>query len=201
MTIAGGQSFGPRRAGDPPDNLGSAGARSSGGAMLPAAGPALPGLFNAPAVAARRLAAPGARVLEIGTAWGFSAVLMGLVARSLVSIDPHDVWDTWPAFTANIKRYGLERVVTAYRMRSEDVLPALIAAGETFDFAFVDGDHAEASAEYDIGACLQLVRAGGLIGVHDYSQRWGGVVAAVKRQLAGLPAWRIQDLYLAVLPA
>lgn len=152
------------------------------------------------------LAATGRRVLEIGSAWGFSTVLMALVAQEVVSIDPHTMADTWQPFVDNLAEYGVTRKVTAYRMRSQDVLGRLYKAGQRFELAFIDGEHTFEACAFDISWALLLVEPGGIIAVHDYCVRWPGVIEAVEGRLIkrgsgfeAFPAWRIQDLYLAAL--
>lgn len=167
---------------------------------LVAGAPPIPTMVKPAEAAALRQAAQGANVLEIGSAWGFSTVLMAEVARLVVSVDPHTMADTWQAFLWNLDRYGVLQRVMVVKGTSQDELPKMPAWGADgfFDVAFVDGLHTRWGAWFDLTWCRQLVRAGGIIAAHDYCVRWPGVLDAVDEVLAGLPAWRIQDLYLAV---
>lgn len=149
------------------------------------------------AYALERAAAGASRILEVGSAYGFSTILMAQTGAQVLAVDPHTGYGSWDVFMANLNRYGVAGRVQPLRRASQDVLPGL--AAEAFDLAFVDGDHSEAVAAHDCRHARRLVRAGGLIAVHDYTDRWPGVKLAVDRELRGLLAWRIQTLYLAAL--
>ncbi len=143
-------------------------------------------------------AAAGApRVLEVGSAWGYSTILMAQAGSCVTAVDPHQDFGSRGRFFENVRRYGmLHRVKPVYEF-SQNYLPSL--ADASFDLAFIDGDHGEPAASFDCQQALRLVRPGGLIAVHDYSPRWPGVISAVRRELRGLPHWQIQTLYLAAL--
>ncbi len=140
------------------------------------------------------------RILEVGSAYGFSTIVMAQAAPAaeILSVDPHTGYQSWDTFNRNLDRYGVAGRVRCLRKPSQEVLPTLPAG--RFDMMFVDGDHGEGPADHDVAHALRLVRAGGIIAVHDYTERWQGVKDAVDRRLRGLPAWRIQTLYLAVNP-
>lgn len=135
------------------------------------------------------------RILEVGSAFGFSTVVMAQAGAEVLAVDPHTGYASWEIFHHNLNRYGVAGRVQAVRRRSEEVLPGLPAGG--FDLVFIDGDHGEHVAEFDCRQARRLVRAGGIVAVHDYTARWPGVQAAVDRELRGLPSWLIQTLYLA----
>lgn len=163
----------------------------------PIAGRPLIETFIAPLEAyALETAARGCRrILEIGSAFGFSTIVMAQTGAEVLAVDPHTGYDSWQTFQRNLNRYGVAGRVQAVRRPSQEALPHLVPG--RFDLVFVDGDHSEAMAEHDIRHARRLVRAGGIIAVHDYTERWQGVKNAVNRELRGLPAWRIQTLYLA----
>ena len=114
-----------------------------------------------------------ARTLEIGLAYGFSAVWM-LEAILLkdeschVAVDPFEkvVW-------AGV---GLEQVgryctrSSAFQWIPETSLEALtsfIRSGETIDLAFIDGDHRFDSALLDFFLVDQILRVGGIVAFDD----------------------------------
>lgn len=143
-------------------------------------------------------AARGKRVLEIGSAHGFSAVLMAQNGARITSVDPHTDYGSWTMFQQNLERYEVAQRVSCIRQRSQDVLPHLIPSW--YELAFVDGDHSAAVAEHDIRWCLRLLQPGGILAVHDFTPRWPGVVEACERQaLRDRPHWRIETLLLVVI--
>lgn len=112
------------------------------------------------------------RTLEIGFAFGFStlAILGGLKGREGVqhtSIDPYEeLW--WNGI-------GLEKVKEAgcagiHRWIAEPThmaVPGLIAAGETFDFIYVDGDHRYDALLVDFTLAQKVLEMGGMIVIDD----------------------------------
>lgn len=110
--------------------------------------------------------AKGTRAVEIGSAYGFSGVIIGRVAQRLVCVDPHDDHDSFTTFVRNLDRFGVRAVIA--RAAAEHVLPMLQPG--FFDLAFVDGNHAEPHVVYDVVGCLRLLRPGGVLAVHDYNE-------------------------------
>lgn len=117
--------------------------------------------------------ARGGRVLEIGTAYGYAAIMMVLGdALSVTTIDPHhgEVPRSLAATVANIAAVGVEDKVYPIVGRSQDVLPALIAANAYFDLVFIDGDHSKEMVVHDLKAANQLIGQWGVIVCHDYGE-------------------------------
>jgi hypothetical protein len=52
---------------------------------------------------------------------------------------------------------------------------------QSFDFIFIDADHADASVAEDITDWTPKVKRGGWLGGHDYNKHFPGVVSAVNR--------------------
>lgn len=52
---------------------------------------------------------------------------------------------------------------------------------ENLDFIYIDGNHSFKSVTEDINNYFPLVKKGGIIGGHDFSTGWMGVVDAVKK--------------------
>jgi cephalosporin hydroxylase len=121
-----------------------------------------------------RLAA-GRRVLEIGSAHGYSAVVMALAgAEHVTAVDNHSggTWlgDTRTIMEGNLGAYGVTDRVTIVQADSRDALAALDEQGERFGLIFIDGDHTRAGATADISGSLPLLEAGGVLAVHDYGE-------------------------------
>jgi predicted O-methyltransferase YrrM len=113
------------------------------------------------------------RALEIGTFTGYSALA---VAEALPRDGRLVCCDVSAAWTAIARRYwaeaGLEARIELRLAPALDTLAALRAAGERFDFAFIDADKANYDAYYE--HCLALVRPGGLIAIDNVL--WSGRV-------------------------
>lgn len=114
------------------------------------------------------------RALEIGTFTGSSALAVALALPSdgyLLALDTSEEW------TAIARRHwAAAGVANRVELRLGPALPALqaeIAAGNRYDMAFIDADKVNYPAYY--GACLQLLRPGGLLLVDN--ALWGGKVA------------------------
>lgn len=54
------------------------------------------------------------------------------------------------------------------------------------EMVFVDGAHDEQSVRRDVSLAKQLLRSGGLLCGHDYSESWPGVKAAVDELVPGV---------------
>jgi predicted O-methyltransferase YrrM len=106
--------------------------------------------------------APGARILEIGTAYGFSAAIMALSAplANVATINPsyHEVQSArYHYWKHDIKN------VEVIRCKSSEYLADNHLA---FDFIFIDGDHKNVS---DDMIAFDALTVGGVILFHDYS--------------------------------
>ena len=125
--------------------------------------------------------ASGGDVLELGAQYGFSTVVLAQAARRVTSVDWHQgdesitamgggSGDTWEAYRANLRRYGVASKVDARRGRFEDVLPALARQGTLFDGCFLDAQHDAAAVQADLDLVLPLLRPGAWIAFHDYGR-------------------------------
>jgi len=119
-------------------------------------------------------------VLEVGTAWGYAAVMMAQKgARHVTTVDPHLPHDsnelatgTCQAAQQMMNYYGVADRVTIIQERADEILPRMrgniYAPGALFDLVFVDGDHTVAATMHDLLWGLWLVRDGGFVACHDY---------------------------------
>lgn len=113
--------------------------------------------------------AAGKRVLEAGSAFGYSACVMGLAgAQSIVAIDPHEWLNSLDPMKRNLAACGvLDKVEIWSGLQAKNALATLAGQGRKFDFIFVDGDHRAAAVEYDLRWALKLIEPDGFIAVHD----------------------------------
>jgi len=126
--------------------------------------------------------AAGKRVLEIGSEFGYSTVVMGQVADSLVSVDwhrmgvgheaeremprkPNPIEHTLPSLLNNLHDHGLIDKVTVIVATSRMALPQL--RDGSFSMAFIDGDHTAEGCYYDLVQCHRLLGEEGVLAVHD----------------------------------
>jgi len=109
--------------------------------------------------------ASGRDVLEIGSAFGYSAVVMALGgAAHVTAVDPHVWLGSHEAMVANLDASGVDGVVTIVR----DASPAALAGLGPFGLVFIDGDHGAEAVAADVAAARAALAPGGKLAVHDY---------------------------------
>lgn len=124
--------------------------------------------------------AAGRIVVEIGSAYGYTAIAMARPrngdrgAAHVLSVDPHDGFGSLPdsfwRMRANVQAYGVAHVVSMLRIRSDDVWPMLAALDVSPELVFVDGDHRYDAVVSDIDCAWSLLTHGGTLAVHDYGE-------------------------------
>jgi predicted O-methyltransferase YrrM len=116
----------------------------------------------------RRLA-KGARVLEVGTAYGYAAIAMALGgATEVVTIDPHQALGSLAPARDHVAAWRVADRVRLLVGVAGEVLPRFRPG--SFDLAFVDGDHQASSVRLDARLARQAVRPGGWLAFHDYRE-------------------------------
>lgn len=103
----------------------------------------------------------GGRILEIGTAWGYSAAIMAFAApkAQIITLNPN-------VAEAKIARQNLDsfKNVTVEILKSWEYLGGY--QGAPFDFIFIDGDHKRVKADLPF---WEHLAPGGTMLFHDYS--------------------------------
>ncbi len=90
--------------------------------------------------------------------------------------------DVFWHFLRHLRAAKVDDVVIPLKMPS--VTAARLFDAASVDFVFLDGDHSEKAVTEDLEAWYPLVRPGGVIGVHDYSNAtFPGVEVAVDQFL------------------
>lgn len=99
------------------------------------------------------------RVLEVGCAIGYSAILTAQYLASGGTVTTIE-WDADMAQTAreNIKRAGFENRINVIHNDAKEVLPTLSAE---YDIIFLDGP--KAHYIYMLNDCIRLLKKGGLL--------------------------------------
>lgn len=145
------------------------------------------------------LLAEDRNVLEIGSAYGFSTVVMALTGGEVTAVDPHTAMGSASAFHANLSRAKVERNVRPITKFSQEALPILARWELRFDLIFVDGDHTTAGVEHDLKWSLELLKPGGILAVHDVLETCccPDVGPAVDRML---PPYELVDSMAVVIP-
>ncbi len=125
--------------------------------------------------------------LEVGLAYGFSTLylLAGLAANgggTHIAIDPYQATD-WHGVGETAARRGtaLSPALSGdslrlIEQRSEDALPELRRAGESFGVIFIDGYHRFDDVLVDVTLAAPMCPVGGVVVLHDM---WLDSIAAV----------------------
>ena len=142
--------------------------------VSPGDGPAI--LTSVTAAEAAELAslAAGRQVLEVGSAHGYSAVVMARAGADVTAVDDHNggTWlgDTLSAMHASLAAYGVAGRVEIMQGASQRVLPVLAGEEARFGLIFVDGGHTADTVRHDVEWALRLLAPGGVLACHDYGE-------------------------------
>lgn len=135
-------------------------------------------------------------VVEIGSAWGLSTMILARASRrTVVTVDTHlgsgsmKPESSLAEFTANTRRLGVGDRLEAHTMTSADL--AAVYSGEPAALLYVDGLHTFEGATSDIDAWLPHVRHDALVVFDDYADPEFDVRDAVD---AAASAGRLRDL-------
>ena len=133
----------------------------------------------------QRLAA-GKTVLELGSDFGRSTVVLAQSAALVFAVDWHKgdphaggPHDSAAKFIHNITRYAVRDKIVAVIGESSLAIPRM--ADSTFDLAFIDAFHEEKAAYDDAKMIIPKMKPGAVLVFHDYTVPHFGVKAAVDR--------------------
>jgi predicted O-methyltransferase YrrM len=126
-----------------------------------------------------------ASTLEVGMAWGLSALhIFQALAENGIGTPHHVIMDPFQAavyHNAALRTFGelgLGANLEFYPEPSGLVLPRLAAEGRQFDFAFIDGDHRFDGVFIDMFYVDLLLKPGGIAVFDDMN--WDGVYLACR---------------------
>jgi predicted O-methyltransferase YrrM len=106
-------------------------------------------------------------------------------------MDPHQSTRFGGCGIQVLEDAGLLELVEVHDGESQIVLPQLLAAGRTFDVAFVDGNHRFDGVFVDLVYLGRLVRPGGVVFVDDYQ------LESIRRAVSFFVAnrgWRLEEV-------
>jgi predicted O-methyltransferase YrrM len=125
---------------------------------------------------AEKTAGLGGDILEIGSAWGRSTVLLGYASKkSIWSIDPHTggrafiekgiEQNSYDSFRENLEKNTILPNVQIIKNTSQEVLEkSLLPSDLKFSFVFIDGLHTAAGVKVDFEiAYPRLVKNGAMV--------------------------------------
>lgn len=118
-------------------------------------------------------------ILEIGSAWGRSAILFLLASsKDLYSIDPHtggrafiernENQNSLEAFKSNIAKFNFTNRVHNFVNTTQEVADKDALRNKTFAFVFIDGLHSAEGVKIDFDFTFPLLAKGGLMAFDDY---------------------------------
>jgi hypothetical protein len=132
--------------------------------------------------------------VEVGVAFGSMSIWLTrlLPQLQMLCVDPFIGYDPGDGMSELMTSSGdqIERLVrwrfateghgrlSLVRQTSEQAAAGV--ADQSQDFVFIDADHRYEAVVQDIALWRPKVRSGGLLCGHDFTERWPGVVAAVR---------------------
>lgn len=130
-------------------------------------------------------------LLEIGTyKWGTAQMALSAIPsiKKLVTVDIENRLAERPEILA---KYGGRLAFVCGDTQQSATWEKIDAelGGESVDIAFIDGNHDYRPTMFDFSECTRLVRAGGLIGIHDVNPECGpiGSVVAFRELMQEFP--------------
>lgn len=121
-------------------------------------------------------------ILEIGSAWGRSAVLLGHASEKRIwSIDPHtggrafiergEKQNSFDIFKENLARNKLvDRVRILKHTTAEVMENGLLSATQKFSLIFIDGLHSAEGVELDFRLAFEMLVPDGIMAFDDYAE-------------------------------
>jgi predicted O-methyltransferase YrrM len=112
------------------------------------------------------------RTLEVGMAYGLSTLHFCQAHRDKgrgthTAIDPSQSRKWQSIGLLNLRRAGLDDLLTFHEARNYEALPRLLAAGERFDLALIDGSHLFDHALIDFSYIDLMLETGGHVFFDD----------------------------------
>lgn len=130
-------------------------------------------------------------VLEIGCYQGVSTEFWLLHCDRVTAVDPWGNGVVRASFLRRAGHYPHLKMVEGF----SPVALAQLPISDVYDMVYIDGDHTYAGAKADILGTWSLVKLGGWIAGHDYTDAPapGDDVKTAVDELLGVPPWRCSD--------
>jgi predicted O-methyltransferase YrrM len=157
--------------------------------------PILTSITEAETAKLTELAADAGEVLDICSAYGYSAVVMARAGARVTTVDAHaeENPDTLAGLMGNLQAYQVNDVQVLVGT-SQEVLPTLPVGW--YGLVFVDGGHQAETVHHDVTWALKLLRPGGWLACHDLDEDSCPGVRAALDQLFDHPAPTVDTLFL-----
>lgn len=121
-------------------------------------------------------------ILEIGSAFGRSTVLLGLASKKMIwSIDPHtggrayieknENQDSFKEFSSSLKKYKIKNIKILKHTTKEVIEKGLIPKDVRFSLVFIDGLHTPKGVTIDFNLACGRLRNGGIAVFDDYFEK------------------------------
>jgi predicted O-methyltransferase YrrM len=125
-------------------------------------------------------------IVEIGSFKGRSTICLGLGSQAgqgvpVYAIDPGHGWKRFAEFEANIRRAGIERLVTPVAAASADAFRDFPEAA--IELLFIDGSHRYDLVDLDFHLWTQKLVDGGMLAMHDTSAFFPGSCRVAEEQM------------------
>ena len=116
-------------------------------------------------------------IVEIGSFKGRSTICLGLGSQAghgvpIYAVDPGHGWKRFAEFDANIRRAGIERLVTPVAAASGDAYSDFTEAA--IELLFIDGSHRYDLVDLDFHLWTRRLIDGGMLAMHDTSAFFPG---------------------------
>jgi len=153
--------------------------------VAPGNGPPISTSLTAAETDELRRLATGKKVLEIGSAYGYSSIAMALSGGQVTAVDPHTWLPSYEAMITNIASYKVSDLIEIHRSDSWTIMPLLYEEGQLFDLVWIDGDHEAATVAHDVEWARKLLNEDGTLACHDYDE------ATCPGVRQALDAWKV----------
>lgn len=116
-------------------------------------------------------------IVEIGSFKGRSTICLGLGSQAgqgvpIYAVDPGHGWKRFSKFDANIRRAGIERLVTPVAAASGDAYTGFTEPA--IELLFIDGSHRYDLVDLDFPLWTRKLIDGGMLAMHDTSAFFPG---------------------------
>ena len=138
-------------------------------------------------------------IVEIGSFKGRSTICLALGSQAgrsvpVYAIDPGHGWKRFAEFQANIRRAGIEAVVTPIAAASAEAFSSF--PEPAIELLFIDGSHRYDLVDLDVHLWTQKLVDGGMLAMHDTNAHFpGSCRVAEERMYRGTQYRHVRFIY------